>query len=125
MNIRDFNVGQTVYILSEEKRNNPPCGYKEAKVKIVGRVYITLEGVWERKFFIPEYGNYGGNYLVEKKDYGSNNLLFQSKQDLDDYIEKRRLESDLCNAMNWQNIRTLTLKQLRAIERIISEECVK
>ncbi|MBP5460684.1 MAG: hypothetical protein J6Y20_00955 [Lachnospiraceae bacterium] len=122
MEIKDFNAGQTVYILSEEKRNNPPCGYKEAKVKKVGRVYITLEGNWERKFFIPFYGNYGGSFLVEKKDYGADNLLFKSKQDLDDYIEKRKLESELCDALNWQNIRTFTLEQLRAIKRIIQED---
>lgn len=119
MEIKDFTVGQTVYMLSTDKRNNPPCGYKEAKIKKVGRIYITLDGVLERKFFIPEYAE-NDNFLVEKIDYGADNLLFKSKQDLDDYIEKKSLESELYKARDL--ISTLTLEQLRAIKRIIQEE---
>ena len=117
MEIKDFTVGQTVYTFSTDKRNNPPCGYKEAKIKKVGRIYITLDGVWERKFFIPEYAK-NDNFLVEKIDYGADNLLFKSKQDY--YIEKKSLESELYKARDL--ISTLSLEQLRAIKRIIQEE---
>ena len=118
MTIKDFTVGQTAYVYSTDKRNNPEKGYREVTVKKVGRVYVTLDNRWESKYGV----GYGcGSYLVEKVDAGTPSYLFRTKQDLDDYLEAEGLRSELRQAMDWSNGKKLPLSTLRAIKKILDE----
>lgn len=118
MNIKDFTVGQTAFVYSVGRRNNPEKGYREVTVKKVGRAYVTLDNGWESKYGV----GYGcGSYLVEKVDAGTPSYLFRTKRDLDDYLEAERLRSELQQAMNWANVKKLPLSTLRAIKKILED----
>lgn len=116
MNIKDFTVGQTAYVCSTDKRDNPEKGYREVTVKKVGRVYVTVGGRWETKY---EVGYNDDGYLVEAGNYAS--YLFRTKQDLYDYFEAERLRPELRQAMDWSNVKKLPLSTLRAIKKILDD----
>lgn len=117
MTIKDFAVGQTVYVYNHyDKRDNPVGGYREEVVAKVGRAYVTLRNSWGTK-----YGaGYGAdNYLVEKVDAGSPRYLFRTKQDVEEFLEANRLRLEIRHATDWGNLGKLSVAQLRAIKRII------
>ena len=117
MTIKDFTVGQTAYVYSTDKRDNPEKGYREVTVKKVGRVYVTVGGRWETKY---EVGYNDEGYLVEAGNYAS--YLFRTKQDLDDYFERQHIIGYLRAVFEWSSITKLSLAQLRAVKKIIDGE---
>lgn len=117
MTIKDFTVGQTAYVYSTDKRDNPEKGYREVTVKKVGRVYVTVGGRWETKY---EVGYNDESYLVEAGNYAS--YLFRTKQDLDDYFERQHIIGYLRAVFEWSSITKLSLAKLRAVKQIIDGE---
>lgn len=118
MTIKDFTVGQTAFVYSIDRRNNPEKGYREVTVKKVGRAYVTLDNRLESKYGV----GYGcRSYLVEKVDAGTPSYLFRTKQDLDDYLEAERLRSELRQAMDWPSFKKFPLSTLRAIKKILDD----
>lgn len=117
MTIKDFVVGQTAYIYNSYRREQT---VKEVTVKKIGRIYVTVSGPWEEKFSVPDYGE--RDFLLEKSDYGRTRKLFRSKQDIEDYIEKYRLFSELHDAFSYGRESYFTLEQLRSVKRIVAGE---
>ena len=77
MKIKDFKVGDNVYIFGND--------VKEAKVTKIGKkyVYVIAKGsMWEEKFESPEY-DMESICLVESKDYGTRRHLYKSLADIE------------------------------------------
>lgn len=128
MNIKDFKVGQTVFV---ELRGNASRGktteecIEEWKITSVGRKYIKAgrpsercgilnETTFERK---DEYGNF-----VEKTDCCVDYMLYATRKEIEDKQEKSRLFKEISTVFREYGINNkLTLEQLRKIKRILDE----
>lgn len=112
MQIKDFKVGDTVYILIRDTGRNPAPVIQDGKVTAVGRKYVTIgKDRWGRKFMERKYNK--DSFLQEKVDYGEPALLFKTKKDAEDYIEKDALVVWFCRLTTFEAER-YTLEQLRA-----------
>jgi len=114
LTIKDFKKGDKAYsLLMNNGRNTEPV-ITEVEVVSVGRSYVTTEGVWQKK-----YQNWDEEYLHEKNDVGESTLLFKTKEDAENHIEK-------CNLALWlgclsvMKAESYTLEQLRRVKEILS-----
>lgn len=116
MNIKDFKVGQTVFILDNDARSKK----KEPVMYIVtnvGRKYVTVRcGSWITQFGAEEWAD---GFLVEKTEFGSKKYLFPSQESVNNYLERQDLQVRLRMATEWQKVGRYSLKQLRAVVRIL------
>ena len=80
-------------------------------------LYVKIEGV----YFGGEEGvRFSKDTLRGESEYNSNWLAFCSMQEIEDQKEASRLREELRKFFNWTGkSRKLTLKQLKAIEKII------
>lgn len=111
MTLKDFSPGQTVYTLSEGNV------IVDRRVKSVGRKYVTLEGVWEEKFYV---NNEDDGFLTEHINYGYHKLLFSSKENIDMYIKKKQLRNFISRNIN-NCLKNMSFDQLRRIYNIMEE----
>lgn len=118
LNLKDFKPGGKVFILTENFGRNKEPKISERTVKSVGRKYVTLNGGWEEKFSIPHMSVADISYLEEAKDWGERSLLFKSRQDADDYLERKQIEQWLFR-LSPRETDNLSLKQLRKIRDIV------
>lgn len=117
MTIKDFTVGQTAYMVSN---SNEVFRIIELTVTKIGRVYLTAGTLWSRKFYVPEFGF--DECLREKGTRGYQDLLFRTRQDAEDYLEKRSLCKELQKTFGSGGGYRYTLAQLRAVKQIIDGE---
>lgn len=82
MTIKDFKVGQTVFIMREDYHKRGKYKITEEEVIKVGRKYVTIGGFWE-----PRFEETGANrpYLVEHVECGTPGMLFLSRKAIDEY----------------------------------------
>ena len=82
MDIKDINVGQTVYIKDGDVVHTEI-------IKKVGREYVyTRVDSWEEKYEVPCSRNEDTSmYLIEAKDWGDRKKLYVDREDIE--IEKR------------------------------------
>lgn len=116
MKISDFKVGQTAYVLDCSYRKS---GISKCTVKTVGRKYVTVTvgGISAYKF---EENGYYPNALSEVTEYGSADLLFASKEDIEMYEETRVLRRWLsAEAASFNRVNSYSLEQLRAAKEIL------
>lgn len=121
MNIKDFAVGQTVWLSVDNgygKRH-----FERATVDKIGRKYLTIkQGIWCLLFGEEDYFPDG---LVEKKDWGISTKLFPSRQAMSDYYEREellhRMRSEIANNCYRSNS-PYTLDQLRRVMAILEKE---
>lgn len=113
MIVQEFDVGQTVFILNMHEGRNREQEIREVKVKAVGRKYVTI-GNGDR--YESEESNTFG--LIQNIDYGDKGLLFPSRTDANNYIEKSRLSVWISN-ISWIKSRNYTLEQLRKVKEIL------
>lgn len=118
MKIKDFSVGQTVFILGERIRSRGELHIVKAEVAKEGRKYVTISGRWAAQFkgtaeSLP--------YLVEQTEYGSPRFLFPSEQALNEYREWEELKDWVRKMTGWDKINRYTLDQLRAVKKILEE----
>lgn len=97
---------------------------RKGVVTKVGRkyLYVKIEGVY---FGGEEGSRFDKNTLRGESEYNSNWLAFCSMQEIEDREEAGRLHEELQKFFGWGGgSHKLTLKQLKAIEKIIksSEE---
>lgn len=120
MTIKDFKVGQTVFIIGSSRREcKMRDDVREAEVVKVGRKYVTISGHWHQKF--EETGT-SAPYLTEHTDRGAPQQLFLSRKAIDEYTEQEALKEWVQKATRWENIGRYTLNQLRAVKKILEEE---
>lgn len=119
MTIKDFKVGQTVFVVGDGCIQRDRSRTTEAKVVKIGKKYVTISGNWGMQF---KETSESGSYLVEHTDYGAPRLLFPSREALDEYLEREELKTWVRTATCWDKIDGYTLAQLRAVKNILKEE---
>lgn len=120
MEIKDFKVGQTAYIIGEGRRMDDGKA-TAVEVAKVGRIYVTVNEGGSRGARFCEAVGFAG-CLVEDKDYGTKRLLFLTTKAVDEYNELKDLRSWVQEATNWLKVKDYTLTQLREVKRILERE---
>lgn len=122
MNIKDFKVGDTVYILDYRYRSDiSEAIVEKALVTKVGRKYVSAKPNKYLHFDIEYkfHDNLNKVYYLASNDT-MENKLFRSIQDLNDWKESEALYKEVRSFFGcfYTN---LTLDQLRRIKDIIDE----
>jgi len=116
MTIKEFVVGQTVYIMGDGRSWCPEHVITTAEVVKVGSKYVTISGSWGSRF---KEVSTRKQYLVEHTEYGPPRRLFPSREAVDNYIEREGLKEWLRAATGWDKIDRYTMSQLRAVKQIL------
>ena len=119
MEIKDFKVGQEAFAYYED------FGRREFRtnrgvVTDVGRKYVTVsfrDGRIVHKYY-KFHDTY--EYLTESVDFGIKEKLFISEQSLSDYKEYNELYKNIRAKFDYYRDDDFSLKQLRAIWRILN-----
>lgn len=123
MNIKNFKVGDTVYILNYNYGNDiSKATVEEAVVTGVGRKYVSVKPAQYLQFN-TEYkfhNDLNKVYYLASND-NRENKLFRSMQDLDDWKESEYLHKEVRSFFGCY-YNNLTLDQLRRIKGIIDEK---
>lgn len=93
MNIKDFKVGDKVYIIDTNYRTLiksaavlRKCTLIETTVTAIGRKFITVER-YNAKFGNTNYCGEGHPLYLTSNFTNSDDMLFRSREDFDRYIE--------------------------------------
>lgn len=116
MTIKDFKVGQTVFIMGEGRTQRDKFRTTAAEVVKIGRKYVTISGNWGMQF---KETSGSRPYLIEHTEIGAPRLLFPSKAAVDAYCEREELKTWVREAAGWGKIDSYTLEQLRAVKKIL------
>lgn len=106
MEIKDFKVGQTVYLrpVGNALRNTDGA-IKEETIETVGKKYLTLKNYYRMKF------GYYGDRIRDISEYSANYILYTSLQE----IEDEKLNAELSRKV--QNYR-FTFEELKKINEL-------
>lgn len=128
MNIKDYKVGQTVYVEltgNASRGKTPEQCIEEWEITSVGRKYIkagkrAYGRIWGERTF-----EYRENYkrFVEKTDYCIGYVLYLTRQE----IEKKHERNMLLNGIekffrDWSKPEKLSIGQLKRIKEILEEK---
>lgn len=124
MNIKDFKVGQTVYV---ELTGNAIRGktaeqcIEEWEITSVGRKYIkagkrAYGRIWGERTF--EYRDSYGRF-VQKTDCCVDYIIYLTRQEIEKKQEKSRLFREIEERFRYGSQRDISLEQLRAIHGIL------
>ena len=124
MNIKDFKVGQTVWV---ELTGNASRGktaeqcIEEWEITSVGRKYIKAGKRAYGRMWREETFEYKENYkrFVQKTDCCINYILYAAKQEIEESHEKSRLFREIEQRFRYGSQRDISLEQLRAIHGIL------
>lgn len=114
MVIKDFKIGQSVFVMGDGYRERDKYFITEAEVVKVGRKYVTISGAWGAQF---KETSASRAYLIERVECGIPRLLFQTKEAADEYREREELKAWVRVAAGWDKIGRYSLEQLRAVPR--------
>ena len=118
MKIKDFKVGDTVYIVGCERAKDKPV--QEEIVSKVGRKYVSVgSGYGEDKYEVSECHE-DANYLVEHKDWGTRKQLYKSMEDIATEREIGQIRRWLFGTYSGAQNHRFTIGQLRAVRDILS-----
>lgn len=113
MTVKDFEVGQKVFILNMYEGRCREPEIREAKVKAVGRKYVTIDN--GDRYVSEERFCFG---LIQSVDYGDRTFLCPSITDTNNYIEQCQLLKWITN-ITWSRGKNYTLEQLRKVKEIL------
>ena len=124
MNIKDFKIGQTVYV---ELTGNASRGktaeqcIEEWEITSVGRKYIKAGKRSGGKIWGEITFEYRENYkrFVEKTDCCVDYILYLTRQEIEEKNEKSRLFKEIEQRFRYGSQRDISLEQLRAIHGIL------
>lgn len=122
MSIKDFKVGDKVYIRDYDFRENEDSAkMEEAVVTKVGTKVVTVQDQFAStyKFRLPENGE---TIYLEECVNGTRNKLFRTMDDFEDWKEKTEAVKYLYRYFNdsW-NMNTMSIDKIRKIMDIIKE----
>lgn len=130
MNIKDFKVGQTVYVEltgNASRGKTPEQCIEEWEVTSVGRKYIKAckkqSGIFRFETTF-EYNDCDGRF-EEKTDYCINYVLYTGRQEIEEKHEKIRLFREIEQRFRYGSQKDISLEQLRAIHSILDGESGK
>lgn len=117
LTVKDFREGDIVYVLTRQRGTNKESSIKEQTVTAVGRKYVTVGyNAWSQK-----YMDWNAEYLQEKVDFGEPNLLFKTRSDAEEYVEKIELALWL-GCMSVSSAEKYSIRQLRKVKEILKGE---
>ena len=127
MDLKDFKVGQTVWIRLTGNAIRGKHGdelVEEWVIDKIGRKYITAsKKTGYPKGIIFEKKGYGyEDRFVEKTNYCVDYIMYETEQEIRDEMEKYKIYRDVQLFFDRFNKNKLTLEQLRSIKKIIDEE---
>lgn len=114
MRIKDFSVGQTVFIVNTDRT----CYITEQKVAKVGRKYVTISDARGTRYEKPASDN---SYLIEPCAYRAPTRLFSTYEAATEFLEMRELKTWIERATTWSKMCQYTIDQLRTVKKILSE----
>lgn len=127
MNIKDFKVGQTVWVEltgdTSRGKTAEQC-IEEWEITSVGRKYIKAgrksDGtIWRETTF--EYREDCGRF-VEKTEYYVDYILYSTRQELEEKFEKSKLLNEVeLFFRDWSKPKNLSIEQLKRIKEILEE----
>lgn len=124
MNIKDFKVGQTVYVEltgNESRGKKPEQCIEEWEITSVGRKYIKAKKKGYDRLFGESTFEYRENYkrFVQKTDCCVDYILYPTRQEIEEKQEKSRLFQEIEQRFRYGSQRDISLEQLRAIHGIL------
>ena len=126
MDLKDFKVGQTVWIRLTGNAIRGKCGdelIEEWVIDKIGRKYITASKKTSYpKGIIFEKGYGYKDRFVEKTDHCVDYIMYETEQEIRDEMEKDEIYRDVQLFFDSFNKSKLTIEQLRSIKKIICEE---
>lgn len=123
MNIKDFKVGETVYLMNfhgrTQIRNEDTID--EVIVVSIGKKYVKVRYPYANYNITFNQRDESESYFVEKITYGVANYLFHTQQDIDEYRERKELARWICSKTQYLRENQYNLKQFREIKRILEK----
>lgn len=121
MNIKDFKVGDTAYLMNFHGRslNENTTTIDEVNVVSVGKKYVKIKHSklsYEYSFFQWDIDD---PYLIEKVECGTKNYLFRTRQAIDEYKECKELSKWIYDKMKYIRENQYSVEQFREIKRIL------
>lgn len=127
MNIKDFKVGQTVYVEltgNASRGKTPEQCIEEWEITSVGRKYIEAEKKGKNQLRFKTVFEWREEHksFVQKTVYGINYILYPTRQEIEEKQEKSRLFQEIEERFRYGSQRDISLEQLRAIHGILEGE---
>ena len=127
MNIKDFKVGDTVYIIDTHYRTLiksvdvlRKCTLIETTITNVGRKLVTVD--WhDAKFGNKEYGGDGHPMYLVSNFTNSDDMLFRSREEFNRYIEVIEMSDAIRKFCGYNLDVKLSADKIEAIYAIIKE----
>lgn len=128
MNIKDFKVGQTVYV---ELTGNASIGktaeqcIEEWEITSVGRKYIKAGRKSDGRIWGETTFEYRENYdrFVQKTDYCADYILYKTRKEIERKFEKSKLLNEVETfSRDWNKPKNLSIEQLKRIKEILEEK---
>lgn len=122
MEIKDFKVGQRVYI---QLTNNAARGkdkdklIEEWEVTKVGRKFVTVKNGYMEYQFYKHDSDFYKNCLVQKTDYSPNYLLYDSMETIKAEWLRAKRETEVERFIRYSNLSKLSDSELETIYNII------
>lgn len=128
MNIKDFKVGQTVYV---ELTGNASRGktaeqcIEKWEITSVGRKYIKA-GKRSEKYGIVGETTFewrdGYKRFVQKTNYSVGYIIYETRQEIERKFEKSKLLNEVeIFFRDWNKPKNLSIEQLKIIKEILEE----
>lgn len=128
MNIKDFKVGQTVYVEltgNASRGKTPERCIEEWEITSVGRKYIEAGKRSERcgiirKTLFEYRENYGR--FVQKTNYCIDYIIYETREEVERKFEKYKLLNEVESFFrDWSKPKNLSIEQLKRIKEILEE----
>lgn len=126
MNIKDFKVGQTVYVEltgSASRGKTLEHCIEEWEITYVGKKYIEATKKEADPFLFKTVFEWREEYknFVQKTVHSINYVLYPTKQEIEEKHEKNRLFREIEQRFSYGSQRDISLEQLRTIHGILDE----
>lgn len=128
MNIKDFKVGQTVWV---ELTGNASRGkaaeecIEEWEIVSIGRKYIKAGKRGYGKIWREETFEYRENYgrFVQKTNYSIDYIIYKTREKIERKFEKAKLLNEVETFFrDWNKPKKLSIEQLKRIKEILEEK---
>ncbi len=124
MNIKDFKVGQTVYVEltgnASRGKTTEQC-IEEWETTYVGRKYIEAAKKDKNQLRFKTVFEWREEHksFVQKTVYSINYVLYPTRQEIEEKHEKNRLFMEVEERFRYGSQRDISLERLRAIHGIL------
>ena len=124
MNIKDFKVGQTVYVEltgNASRGKAPEQCIEEWEITYVGRKYIEAEKKGKNQLRFKTVFEWREEHksFVQKTVHGINYILYPTRREIEEKQEKGILFREIENRFRYGSQKDISLEQLRAIHGIL------